>query len=407
MKSPFYCDIILVRNKFIILGMRKLMRCSKRILCAVLVFVMLFLMSLTALAKGEAEYEYYIENGTAVLTEYKGTSKKVVVPDVVDGYAVTRLEGTFCNNQKIKEVEISERISYVGEKTFYGCSNLRCVKLPLSLSHLGEYAFAYSGIKDIVLGPEIHYINSGCFLGCSELVMVESQALMYGAAEYGCFVSGDAFNDTDVKIFFSDNGFYFYSVTAHEAAFYQRFSIGYYIYQSVVLRPSILILSTGSDMGFVMAALYIIFLLAAIVTAVIIVARCLMTLFGRNRVAFYKTYSDVAFREIEAETDVANIIHYPRIEFKRDKVYRAIKTILWIIGIFIFLGVYAYIDFTIGIIEDRALLKSFVVFFVMLAVTFIIAVVLYKLKCFIKEHSKNGDKVRIRIRRINTGGKNR
>lgn len=372
-----------------------------------LVFVMLFLMSLTALAKGEAEYEYYIENGTAVLTEYKGTSKKVVVPDVVDGYAVTRLEGTFCNNKKIKEVEISERISYVGEKTFYGCSNLRCVKLPLSLSHLGEYAFAYSGIKDIVLGPEIHYINSGCFLGCSELVMVESQALMYGAAEYGCFVSGDAFNDTDVKIFFSDNGFYFYSVTAHEAAFYQRFSIGYYMYQSALLRPSILILSTGSDIGSVISLLYIIFLLAAIVTAVIIVARCLMTLFGRNRVAFYKTYSDVAFREIEAETDVANIIHYPRIEFKRDKVYRAIKTILWIIGIFIFLGVYAYIDFTIGIIEDRALLKSFVVFFVMLAVTFIIAVVLYKLKCFIKEHSKNGDKVRIRIRRINTGGKNR
>ena len=379
------------------------MRCSKRILCAVLVFVMLFLMSLTVLAKGEAEYEYYIENGTAVLTEYKGTSKKVVVPDVVDGYAVTRLEGTFCNNKKIKEVEISERISSVGEKTFYGCSNLRCVKLPLSLSHLGEYAFAYSGIKDIVLGPEIHYINSGCFLGCIELVMVESQAQAYDIAGGSCFVNADAFADSGVKVFFSDVDFLFADEKIPEAARYVRFSVAYYMYKSVLLAPAVLLMQVPDGFGIALSVLYIVFLLAVIVAVILIIARWLMTLVGANNVAYYKAYSSRAFSEIGKESGINTIIHYKKIEFKRDKIFKKLKAVLWIIVAFIFIGIYGYITFNTTFLSGSSYLKSFVVFFSMIGLIGAAAGILYAMRCFIKSHKKTSDKVRIRIRRKYSG----
>lgn len=377
----------------------------KKYLCSFLAFCMLFLMSVTAFAKGEIEYEYYVENGKAVLTEYLGDSKNVVVPSEIDGYIVEKLEGTFCDNRKIKKVEIPEGIKSIGEKTFYGCENLKNVSIPYSVSELGPFAFAYSGIRSVVLGPEIHYISEGCFAGCSKLFVVEAQAKPNDVSNISCYVGFDAFQDSSVKILFNEYGFGFYDTMPSNVKYFYRTSIIYYMYNFALSRPMIVFITLFGDMGLILGVLYTVSLLAIIIILLVAFGRLFLLLIGKNYVALYKAYSNIAFAEMGDENIASDIIYYKKIEFTRDKILRALKVAFWILVAFIYIGLICMIMFSTDVLNDRPFLKSTVVFLCSFVVIGIIIYIFYRIRCFVNEHKKYSDKPRIRIRKIHTGGK--
>ena len=69
-------------------------------------------------------YSYVIYNGEAYLTKYSGSETSVTVPDIIDGYPVVALVGTFYNNSSLTEVYIPDSITWVDYDAFYNCNNI-------------------------------------------------------------------------------------------------------------------------------------------------------------------------------------------------------------------------------------------------------------------------------------------
>lgn len=121
------------------------------------------------------KYRYHLnKNGSITLDEYVNTDRcYVVIPTEIDGHIVTEIgKGAFANQDNILGVLLPDSIIRVEKKAFWGCTNLKKIhfgsninwigaeafaecgalemaKIPSMLEHLGEYAFALSGIKRI------------------------------------------------------------------------------------------------------------------------------------------------------------------------------------------------------------------------------------------------------------------
>ena len=91
----------------------------------------------------QVEYEYeLLEDGTARLTKYIGTSSDVVVPATVEGYAVSEIGmHTFYNYYDMEHLVISEGITKICEEAFYYCTQLTDMQLPDSLQSIEMMAF--------------------------------------------------------------------------------------------------------------------------------------------------------------------------------------------------------------------------------------------------------------------------
>ena len=100
-------------------------------------------------------YEYLKGVGTATLIGTTVDKEVVTVDGTVefegDSYNVNAIaESVFKNNpnkDKMTKLKISENIAEIGANAFQGCSNLKLVWLPSSLTSLGEKAF--DGCKGI------------------------------------------------------------------------------------------------------------------------------------------------------------------------------------------------------------------------------------------------------------------
>lgn len=376
----------------------------KKSFCLLLVFVLSILMTTTAFAVNdiEREYEYYVENGSAVLTKYIGDSKKITVPTEIDGHKVTKLIGTFCENTEIKSVEIPEGVTTVGYRTFYGCTNLKKIGFPDSVCEIGYEAFAYSAIKDIVLGPLVNYISPFCFQGCEKLFSVEFKAETQIGSDNYVFIDKDAFAESGVFVFFGSKMPVFYN-PVYDSYFLEVGSLGYYMNNIVLLKPVLKLILNRTPFNSLLAFLYTLLLLTIIITVIIVLSRFIMSIFGRNSVADYRMYSKWVAYETGSASLEKNLVHYTKIKFKSDVFYSVLKTVAWILAAVMFISVYALVAFSVDI-TGNSFLQSGLIFAVCLVVTIIGVVAILKIRSVINEHKKFSDKPHIRIRKIRGGG---
>ncbi|MBQ8523741.1 MAG: leucine-rich repeat protein, partial [Clostridia bacterium] len=133
-------------------------------------------------------------DGTAVITEYVGSSAYVTVPAEIDGYKITKMQNNVFGKykDKLKELTVSEGIEYVdgciecvklqkvilpesiktiGTGAFMGCTALESITLPEGLKTIGQSAFNESGLKSIVIPGGTETIGS-CFKDCKSLTSV-------------------------------------------------------------------------------------------------------------------------------------------------------------------------------------------------------------------------------------------
>ncbi len=102
----------------------------KKVISLFLSIVMLFCitagidLSIYAATSGDFEYEI-LEDGTAEITNYTGSSSDLTIPTDIDGYSVTSIsKDAFRYCDSLTSVTIPNSVTSIGEGAFYGCISL-------------------------------------------------------------------------------------------------------------------------------------------------------------------------------------------------------------------------------------------------------------------------------------------
>ena len=105
---------------------------------------------------------------------YSGPKGHVVIPDNVDGEAVTMVGShSFEDNLMVESIEIPEGVDFLGKYAFWGCKNLKSVCLPSTVKSLGLGLFmSCESLVDVQLPDGLETIDDGAFNGCDSLSTV-------------------------------------------------------------------------------------------------------------------------------------------------------------------------------------------------------------------------------------------
>ena len=160
------------------------------------------------------DYSYRkLEDGSALIVDWRGQDSEVVIPEELDGIPVTAVgpafianrnitkvvmpdsvtdlwTGSFCGCTRLREIRLSENLRAVKEKTFMGCASLQEIRLPDSVTLIGKNAFSdCSKLKRAVLSAGLTEIGEWAFNECirlKELVIPEGVTRIRRAAFRCC-----------------------------------------------------------------------------------------------------------------------------------------------------------------------------------------------------------------------------
>lgn len=74
----------------------------------------------------------------------------------------------------IANISFPEGITYIGERAFYTCNNLRFVSIPGSVKRIGAQAFRATPLEHVIFGNISFVIDSRAFQSCRSLVNLEN-----------------------------------------------------------------------------------------------------------------------------------------------------------------------------------------------------------------------------------------
>ena len=134
------------------------------------------------------DYEYSIADNTVTINKYIGSDSTVIVPDNIDGYAVTVIgDYAFDGCTNIKDIKLPETLGSIGYYAFGSCTGLESIKIPSKVKTIGMYAFEYcSSLKEINLPEEIEDIGSEFIKGTKiEKIQIPKSLKSGSSALYG------------------------------------------------------------------------------------------------------------------------------------------------------------------------------------------------------------------------------
>lgn len=160
------------------------------------------------------------EDGTLIITGYKGSDNVVVVPSVIGKdkvsaigpYAFNPMAKRLTNEQKtqrenITSITINEGITCIEDRAFWNCSSLTTLTLPEGLETLKGYiledsfssklyGFVYgcNNLTSLCIPSTVKNIEDGAFDNCSSLEKIE----VHDNNNYYCSIDGILY-DKDVK----------------------------------------------------------------------------------------------------------------------------------------------------------------------------------------------------------------
>ena len=87
-------------------------------------------------------FSYILNNGKATIVRYTGISANVTVPTELQGCTVTKI-GEYAFDSNVESVIISEGIEEIDWFAFAGCSRLKEIYIPISVTMINYGAFDY------------------------------------------------------------------------------------------------------------------------------------------------------------------------------------------------------------------------------------------------------------------------
>lgn len=123
------------------------------------------------------------EDGTLMITKYKGTDVEVTVPEKIGKGVVTAIgEGAFSAESvfitweqrkqrcAITKITLPQTIEYIGESAFFKTSSLREINIPESVRKIKKGAFEKCSAMECITIPEgVQEIGADAFGACSSL----------------------------------------------------------------------------------------------------------------------------------------------------------------------------------------------------------------------------------------------
>ncbi len=104
----------------------------------------------------EMSFRYTVEDGEAVICQYLGQSRNVVIPPEIEGYPVTRIADNAFTNASVITVSIPNTVTAIGWFAFYGCYSLESVTIPSSVTRIDYAAFDNCPTLTILCVPETY-----------------------------------------------------------------------------------------------------------------------------------------------------------------------------------------------------------------------------------------------------------
>lgn len=275
-----------------------------------LAFTLLFVSSCTENVDKDS-FEYVIQDGYAVITEYTGNCSSVLVPASIDGYPVYALEGTFYGNTVLEKVKIENGIEMIGMDTFAGCSNLQSVKIPVSVRELGSSAFANSGIKEITLPENLTYVGFACFQGCSSLKFMKTEADVVTFEDFALYDSG-------IELIQVKNAPVYFNYTFSEDCLLSYGSLESF---SLRTKPLNTLAYFIRPLPIFLKAVFLMAMLSAVIAIIILLiafCRFIAKKSGRDKATIYRQYSSAYSKSIYKDNPSLTTVIYHKPKFKRD-----------------------------------------------------------------------------------------
>jgi hypothetical protein len=84
----------------------------------------------------------------------------------------------FSHCENLTNIEIPDEVKSIGQEAFYGCWRLQEITIPDSVTTIGAMAFELChSLESISLGKSVEYIGDGAFLDCASLTNIYSHNL--------------------------------------------------------------------------------------------------------------------------------------------------------------------------------------------------------------------------------------
>lgn len=124
-------------------------------------------------AAPETDFEYYLQGGEAIITNYKGPGGNVVIPETLGGYPVCSIAKAFNKCENVNHVTIPSTVKRIDASAFAQCSALTGVTIPDSVTSIGFSAFANcASLAGIVIPGSVTTIEESTFYNCPSLTSV-------------------------------------------------------------------------------------------------------------------------------------------------------------------------------------------------------------------------------------------
>ncbi len=102
-----------------------------------------------------------------------GAAGDVQVLPEWEGKTVSGISARAFENSRVSAVLLPDTVTEIGDRAFYGCTNLSSLDLPEDLSVIGSAAFGSSGLQRIRIPGSVRRIPRLAFSGCRKLMHVE------------------------------------------------------------------------------------------------------------------------------------------------------------------------------------------------------------------------------------------
>ena len=118
---------------------------------------------------------YNKAEGGVYITACSINATSVSIGGEIDGYRILGIyDGAFAERDKLRSVEISDEVSYIGTSAFASCELLESVKLPSGITEIPAQCFAAcSSLKDLEIPDTVESIGAYAFSYCDNLSGLE------------------------------------------------------------------------------------------------------------------------------------------------------------------------------------------------------------------------------------------